>query len=336
MAREPATLAFRAMNTNVTLQVVADGDAATEALTSAAWVFDRTERACTRFDPVSPLMQANAAPDEWHEVPPECFMAVQEAFRAHLLTGGLFDPRVLRALVDLGYDRTLPFGLGDVEIPDAREPSGLAAAPPGRTPTGGAAPRSWQPRFDGARNAVRLGPDPVDLGGIGKGLAVRWAARELARAGSVYLVDAGGDCRLGGGGPEGDGWRVGIEDPTGQPLPIAVLGLHDASVATSSTAARTWRAGGVRRHHVIDPRSGTSADSGLVSVTVVGDDPADAEVWSKALLITGPEAAHDLCTRHGLAALWVHGDGRVGTSAPIRPLLRWSRDPVDGGDGDDG
>ena len=328
--REPVTLAVRAMNTTVTLQVITEGevgaDAATEAVTAAAWVFERTERACTRFDPQSPLMQANADPLSWHAVPRECYLALREALHAHRVTDGRFDPRVLRALVELGYDRTLPFGHGDVDLPDRQgmPPAAAAPTPPSLLP--------WEPRFDADRSAVLLGPDPVDLGGIGKGLAVRWAARELARVGEVYLVDAGGDCHLGGGGPEGDGWRVGIEDPAGGPVPVAVLQVEDAAVATSSTAVRAWRVRGTRLHHLVDPRSGTSADTGLVSVTVVGDDAANAEVWTKALLIAGAEAAQHLCARHGLAALWVHRDGRVGTSDPMRPLICWSARPLDDDD----
>ena len=48
---------------------------------------------------------------------------------------------------------------------------------------------------------MRVGAKPIDLGGIGKGLAVRWASQELAGAGEAALVEAGGDVMALGGGP---------------------------------------------------------------------------------------------------------------------------------------
>ena len=59
-------------------------------------------------------MQVNVRPDRWHSVPPTLFLAMQEAFRAHQRSKGRVDPRVLRSLVGLGYDRSLPFSSGGV------------------------------------------------------------------------------------------------------------------------------------------------------------------------------------------------------------------------------
>lgn len=314
MTPELATQTFTAMNTEVTLQVRAPEDAAREAFGRAREVFERIEAACTRFVADSPLMQVNADPGAPHVVPEELFDALTAALRAHVLTDGLFDPRVLRSLVALGYDRSLPFRSGHV----ARE-AAAAVEPP-------AALGPWRPVLDPATRTVQLGEAPVDLGGIGKGLAVRRAARELARVGNVHLVDAGGDCRLGGPGPDGDGWRVGVEDPAGGDAPIAVLGGQDMAVATSSVRLRSWQAGGHRVHHLVDPRTGTSAAGGIRAVTVVADDAADAEVWSKALLVAGP-AAPALARRHGLAALWVTDDARVEITAALRPHVLWERTP---------
>ena len=204
----PATGArFRAMATDVTLQVVRPGATAQAALGRAEQVFHRVERACTRFVPDSPLMVANATPRGWHEVPEECFAAVSEAARAHLQTDGRFDPRVLRTLQAYGYDRSLAFRSGDVAVD---------AGPHQPTRARG----TWRPGLDAARGAVRIGRDPIDLGGIGKGLAVRWAAAELVGAGAGFLVEAGGDCLAHGVAPDGDGWRIGVEDPAGGSTPL--------------------------------------------------------------------------------------------------------------------
>src|SRR5512146_1926457 len=110
------SMTFKAMASNVTVQIVDPSPPAAVALDAARQVFARVESACTRFDPSSPLMQANAAGTNWHQVPGECYQAMVEAEYAHRLTGGLFDPRVLEVLVGLGYDRSLPFADGTISL----------------------------------------------------------------------------------------------------------------------------------------------------------------------------------------------------------------------------
>ena len=195
---------FRAMACDITLRAVAPSSGARAALAEARTVFHDVERACTRFDPASPLMQANADPDAWHQAPVELYDALFEAYAAHRVTEGLFDPRVLRSLEAFGYDRSLPFAAGGV----------VTGEPPLAVPPGGQQ-TAWAPQFDEAQQTVRLGPDPVDLGGIGKGLAVRWAAERLAGHADSFMVEAGGDCYLGGTGPDRSGWRIAVEDPMG-------------------------------------------------------------------------------------------------------------------------
>jgi FAD:protein FMN transferase len=309
---------FRAMACDITLRVVGPSGSAGSALSEAQAVFHAVERACTRFNPASPLMRINADPDAWHQVPDELYDALVEAFAAHRVTEGRFDPRVLRTLEELGYDRSLPFAAGAVVVdgpgPDV-EHQGQ------RSP--------WTPQFDDDRQAVRLGPEPVDLGGIGKGLAVRWAAERLAGRAGAFLVEAGGDCYLGGSGPAGTGWRIGVEDPTDGAETLAVLQLSDLACATSSIRLRHWRAGERRVHHLIDPRTGQPGGAGLLAVTVVGPDPAVSEVWSKALFLCGADGVADRAQERGLAALWVDDDGRMGTTSAMDEHVIWRVDRVE-------
>lgn len=308
---------FRSMATDVTLRVEQPAAGASSAVESARLVFSRVESACTRFDPDSPLMQANARPGRWHDVPAECARAVRAAGRAHRETRGLFDPRILDALLRLGYDRTLPFESGSLTLEEqsrAEEARSQAARPP------------WRPRVDcrAGQHRIHLDGTPIDLGGIGKGLAVRWAWEQLRHAGESVMVDAGGDCRFSGPGPEGQGWRVGVEDPRGGADPVAVLVLTDTGCATSSVRVRHWRVADRTVHHLIDPRTGESGGEGLLSVSVVHPDPARAEVWSKSLFLAGAADIGAAAERHGLAALWVRTDGRLGISAAAARFVLWT------------
>ena len=299
---------FRAMASESSVRVVAPGPGAGAAVDAAVDIFRRVEGACSRFDPTSALMCANATPQDWHEVPPLLHAALHEALRAHEETAGLFDPRVLKVLTQWGYDRSLPFEDGPVAVAGQAPGAAVAAGP-------------WHPQF--TPSSVCLGPEPVDLGGIGKGLAVRWASELLADAGDGVLIDAGGDLYAAGAGPEGTGWQIGVEDPRGGADPLAVLSLADLGCATSSVRLRHWRVGEHDVHHLIDPRTGAPGGGGLLAVSVVHPDPAWAEVWSKALFVAGARAVASSAEQQGLAALWVDAAGRVAVSSAMTPHLVW-------------
>ena len=311
---------FRAMASDITVRVIDPVRDPSEALAQVEATFRDIERACTRFDDSSDLMRANAQPGEWTSVDPHCFAAIELANAAYERTGGAFDPRVFRTLHALGYDRSLNFSAGDVTTAAAALPESWTRQP-------------WRPDFDHAGSRVRMGVDPLDLGGIGKGYAVRRGIELLAGLGRAALVEAGGDLATYGDGPEREagearGWRASVEDPrragTDAPnAPIAVLNVTDAAVATSSIKVRRWRAGDRDVHHLIDPRTGEPAASGLLSVTVIDHDPAWAEVWTKAAFLQGAHGISAFAEDTGLAALWVDGNGALGSSEPIRGRILW-------------
>ena len=102
-----------------------------------------------------------------------------------------------------------------------------------------------------------------------------------------------------------------------------MLDVSDAAVATSSIKLRNWRAGGRDVHHLIDPRTGRPAASGLRSVTVVSDDPAWAEVWTKAAFLQGEADIADFVEGAGIAALWIDDNGTLRSSASLRDRILW-------------
>ncbi|HEX7460363.1 MAG TPA: FAD:protein FMN transferase [Acidimicrobiales bacterium] len=302
----------RAMASDITLYgpSTVDPPGSDPVVDKALSVFTSVHETCTRFDPDSPLMRANARPDEWHTVPLILLAAVREAHRAYQRTDGRFDPRVLEDLVRLGYDRSLPFTRGGVTTDGVDIPR--AALP------------RWTPRLRyGRRPELHLGGIPIDLGGIGKSLAVRWASEELQEHFEDFLLDAGGDCYCEGTGPEEDGWRVGVEDPFGGALPVAVLALSDKACATSSIKVRRWRAGGRKAHHLIDPTTGRPGGEGLVAVTVVDTDPTRAEIATKYLFLGGAAAIDEAARSRRTAALWVTTDGTIATSPMMEAFVIW-------------
>lgn len=231
--------------------------------------------------------------------------AVVTADRATRLTAGRFDPRVLRDLERLG-ERGADVAAGNAVSANARRWGGRPVA---RRP---------------ARGHIAIDV-PLDLGGIGKGLALRWAADRVARLGSHgFLLEAGGDLVVRGTAPAGQRWRIGIEDPSKpSAVPRAVVGVTGRALATSSIGRRHWEWDGRSVHHLIDPATGEPAWGGLLAVTVAGPDPAWAEVWSKTLFIAGRRGIGDEARRRGLAAWWIADDRTLEMTPAARALTVW-------------
>jgi thiamine biosynthesis lipoprotein len=304
------TFEARAMGSPLRLTIVTASDRAAYRRAVAAWravrrEFEASEQVMSRFRDTSEITRLNRRDGHGPgtRISPRLRIALTTCDRARRLTDGRFDPRVLRSLERLG-DRGSPIPSRDLDPRHRRAAEARVVD------------------VDGA-GRVRL-PEPVDLGGIGKGLALRWAAAVVARAEfDGFLIDAGGDLVAAGQPAEGGPWRIGIEDPCGTPDPLAVITGQDDAVATSSIRRRTWLVGGRTVHHLIDPATGQSARGGLLAVTVAASDPAWSEVWSKALFIEGRQGIAGLARARGLAAWWVTEDGSVGMTAAARLRTVW-------------
>jgi thiamine biosynthesis lipoprotein len=230
--------------------------------------------------------------------------------RASRLTDGRFDASVLTDLERIGERGAV------LEDPD----HGLA---------GSEAVVRLVPAGTPGATLVQAPAVPVDSGGIGKGLALRWAAASAIKslpAGAGLLLDSGGDIVTAGAAPP-DGWRVGVEDPVRpgpDAEPLAVLAMERGAVATSSVRVRNWVGpDGAPVHHLLDPRTGAPARTGLIAVTVAGLDPAWSEVWSKALFLAGRDGIGEEARRRGLAAWWVDDAGRLGMTPQARQCCSW-------------
>lgn len=294
------------MASGLSLAVIVD-EPARRSIGERAWravrdEFEASEAAMSRFRDDSDITRLNktSGRDPFLSVDRRLAIALHACDRAMRVTEGRFDPRVIDRLEAWGY-RGAPLGVA--------APSAL-----------GSAGRIVERDADGR---LRV-PHPVDLGGIGKGLALRWAADRIEDLGvRRYLLDAGGDIVMRGRGPGGDRWQIGIEDPGGGPDPLAVAALDDGAIATSSIRRLRWNVDGRVRHHLVDPATGEPADEGLVAVTVAAADPAWAEVWSKSLFIAGRTRIAEIARSRGLAAWWVDRDGSVEMTPAARFRTIW-------------
>ncbi len=256
---------FRAMGTDV--EVLLDlpaGRASGDAFAAARNEFARLEAALSRFRPESELSALNRAGRL--QAGPDLLRITELALEARARTGGRFDPTVHEALVAAGYDRTFEeVGTGGTVV---------AARPPARCLGSVTVARET--------GEIVLGTDvKLDFGGIGKGYAVDRACELMAPFGPC-LVSAGGDLAVREGA-----WPVGVETQHG----TLTLELTSGAMATSGSDRRRWRTAAGDAHHLIDPRTGSPAETDLLRVTVFGRTAVDAEVLATSLFLAGAEEA---------------------------------------------
>lgn len=294
---------FRAMGTDGHLIVVGGRDG---LVAMARDRIDDLEGRWSRFRPDSEVCRLNAADGEPTSVSADTLLLLERAQQAWSLTTGWFDPTVLPALRALGYDRSF-----DALPADGAPPS--AGPPPAVPGLGGL-------EVDRTAGTVRL-PSPArfDAGGIGKGLAADLVAAEVLAAGADgVLVNLGGDLRVAGASPDGEGW--GIEVETGGPW-SGQLALLAGAVATSTPRRRRWTRGGHPQHHLVDPRTGRSATGLADAITVVAGEAWRAEVLATAGLLAGPAARERMLRDGGASALLVF-DERSIALAGMEAFLR--------------
>ncbi|WP_439510390.1 FAD:protein FMN transferase [Marinimicrobium koreense] len=152
----------------------------------------------------------------------------------------------------------------------------------------------------------------VDLGGIAKGYGVDRAIELLRARGIEHAsVSAGGDTRL-IGDHRGRPWRVGIKNPRAPEDVAIVVPLNNEAISTSGDYERYFvDAQGERIHHILNPRTGTSA-RGIISATVLGPRAMDTDALSTSVFVLGLEAGLALINRQPeFEAIVITDDGRV-------------------------
>lgn len=292
---------FRAIGTMIEL-VVTDPAVEREALQLLRARLVELDAAASRFRPDSELSAVNSAARHRAyrtQVGTTLAAALEAARRTSALTDGLVTPTVGRALITAGYDADLDV----VRARASRATSSLVAVPP----RDGSLSAGWT--FDPVRRELTVDAGvQLDLGASAKAWAADSIAAELAaRMDGGFLVNLGGDVATSGALPS-TGWSIGVADHHGAVLQ-RVCGAGQA-FATSSTRLRTWQQGDVPRHHIIDPRTGSPADTIWSQVTCAAANAVEANAASTASIILSEDAPGWL-EAAGVAARLDALDGRV-------------------------
>lgn len=253
----------------------------------------------TRFTTDSELSRLNADPRERVPAGPLLRRFADAVRLAGRLSGGLVDGTLLDAVEAAGYTEDHRYGATRATRP----------APTG-SPRGG-----WTHVRTDERHVLRPVGVRLDSGGLGKGLAADIAAEILAEL-PAWAVDCAGDLRV--GGSAGVPRLVRVTDPFDVERVIHSEHVTRGAVATSGITRRTWTtADGRTAHHLIDPRTGVPAHTGIVQTTALAPTGLEAEIRAKTALLAGPVRARRALVHGGY---FVTDDGELHTAQVPRRL----------------
>lgn len=247
-----------------------------EAVDAAFSAMDAVESDLDAHDPASAIYSINSKPDPGAEALPPRAETVLDAICV-LEARTWFSPQLLGAAEAWAFEDG------------------------GRVPSAG-------------ELATALADGRYDFGGAAKGLAIDEAAVALRASAAVdaALITSGSTTLVFGEKPDGEPWKIGVEDPRDPDSVIATIETRgEVTVSTSGDYQRAFDLGGVRYHHILHPGTGRPA-AGFRSLTVVGEiSGLHSDILSTALFVAGPASAMDYAERHRLGLVLVDAGGRT-------------------------
>jgi thiamine biosynthesis lipoprotein len=269
---------------------------------------DRLEAALTVFRESSDLMRLNRrAADGPVAVGRELFALLDRCRTLHTETDAAFD------VTSTPLSRCWGFIAREGRVP---APEAIDAA---RALVG----MSRHVSFDSENQTIAFTRSGVELnlGSIGKGYAVQSIGALLRANGVRHALVSAGASSIRAIGGRGLGWCIDLHSrqslADGSPrLPLARLLLRNGAIGTSGTGEQFIEVEGKRYGHLIDPRTGWPATSGLLSVSVITRDAATADALATAFFVGGVELADRYCARHPETLALLTPDDRS-----RRPLL---------------
>jgi FAD:protein FMN transferase len=300
----------RAMACEFEVQFPADKyEHGTQWALEALDLVDALEGQISYFQPASEISRINLlAAEEPVEIASPLFDLLWLAMRLYEETDGAYDVTSAPLWEAWGFARRAGNIPSDAQLAEARARVGghLVELDPAR--------RTIRFRKPGVR---------INLGSIGKGHALDVCAERLRAQGMTdFLLHGGQSSVLARGGPlpdrpDGDGlmspfWEIGIRDPLRAGRRLGVVRLHDRALGTSGAQFQSFRHGGRRYGHILDPRSGRPAE-GMLSTTALAPTAASADALSTAFYVMGAERSLEYCRTHQeIGALLVSPGSRGG------------------------
>jgi len=256
------------------VSVTCYGENADKAADAAIDEIKRIESVFSPFLETSELYKINQTAYDGCEISDEMKNVLTKALRVCEITDGAFDITI-KPLSDLWNIKSEnPKVPDDEAISKAKEKVGYENV-----------------SIEGTTITFKKEGMAIDLGGAAKGYAAD-RAKDIIKSYGIKnaILDLGGNIYALGKSEKKAPWRIGLQDPSKERGEFFMaIDLSDSSCVTSGSYERYFEENGKIYHHIIDPLSGTPADSGLISVSVVSESSFEADMLSTAIFVMGEE-----------------------------------------------
>ena len=292
-----------AMDTLVSVKAYGNGSA--EAVNAAADRMTELERLFSVTDADSDIAKLNVTGTA--EVSADTAHVISEALKWCSETDGALDITIYPVLREWGFTTGETHVPTDAEITDTLTRTGYEnITVSGRTVT---LPEGYM----------------LDLGSCAKGHAGSEMLKAMSECGvTSALVNLGGNVQTLGTKPDSTDWTVGVVDPFAPDILLGTIEVHDKAVVTSGGYQRFFTDDDGNVYiHILDPKTGRPAKSGLASVTVIGSDGLMCDALSTALFVMGKDRAVSFRESHrGFGMILVTDDRRIYITEDIAETFR--------------
>lgn len=298
-AEKKAETTFLAMDTVMSVSVY--GENAREAADACRAEAERLEKLLSVTDGNSEIYAVNNAGGAPVSVSAETAELLEKALELCQRTAGALDVTVYPLV------RAWGFTTGEYRVPDESELAALLE------------------NVDHSRVSVENGEVTLpagmelDLGAVAKGYTADRLAEILSGMGvESALLNLGHNIHLIGSKPDGSDWVIAVQSPDGGGY-AGTLAVSACAVVTSGGYERFFTdENGETHHHIIDPATGQSAASGIISATIVGKSGLVCDALSTAVYVMGAEKAVSLWRESSdFEMLLIGADGGITVTAGI-------------------
>lgn len=288
---------FKALGTEINIQIVVgreeERNRAKDDAEEVKKLFFEKQKIFDRFDSRSELSRLNKELGHFQNVSEDMLYLVSRALYYNKISGGLYDPRIIGFLEQIGYKRD--FRSNDFSNKEA--------------------PSKFK-KFDcdlekelSVRNCKVLFSRRMDLSGIAKGYITDCAADLLCeKEWKNFLVDSGGDMRIAGKNSEGKRWRIAVEGISEEKM---MLEIENKGIATSGISRKKWRIGGKKFHHLVNPQKPNFFSFDLRTVSVIAENTEEADGRAKTLMLMGKDKGMEFSKEHGIASIFLDYKSKV-------------------------
>lgn len=253
----------------------------------------------------------DAAGTDWISIDPQTIEILGTCLGAAEKSGGAFDPTILplSSLWDFGGENQhLPENSQIRDFLSYVNYRNLRISTPDSTAS------------------LKLHSTAIDLSSVEKGASCDAAVLEYRKSGvSGAIVAVGESIGVYGQKPDRTPWQVAVRGPEAageKPETVGQINLGSGFLSTCGIDQSSFAKNGVLYQHILDPRTGYPANSGLVSVTVRSGSGTLSDALAYACFVLGTEKGAALLDQYHADGIFIAQAKKITVTGSLKTDFR--------------